>query len=120
MAFIGLLNHSRTHLSDGYFEFIVHFESWCREQHLLVNRLKTKEMARNLSRFITSYSIFASNPVFINGVQIRNVTFFTYLGTVFNDRLNWHDTSEAIMKELRPRKYSFYRFCSLSPTEKQK
>ena len=120
MAFIGLLNHSKPHLSDGYFEFIDHFVSWCSEQHLLVNSLKTKEMVLNFSRSITSDSIVSSNPVFINGVQISNVSSFTYLGTVFNDRLKWHDNSEAIMKKLRQRKYAFYRFCSFSPTEQQK
>ena len=81
MAIIGLLNHRGS--DKVYHDFIESFSVFCKNNDLLINSSKTKEMVVNFSRTVTTDVVLANNSVFIDNYRIETVSNFKYLGTIF-------------------------------------
>ena len=52
--------------------------------------------------------------LFIDGVKVERVTKYKYLGTVFDNKLNFNKNTDFIHKKCQPRIFSFQKLRSLN------
>ena len=97
-------------LSDSsYFLEISRFVDWCKENFLILNVSKTKEI-------IIDFRIFREPlpPVVINNQNVENVNKYKYLGLMIDDHLNWHEHINILIKRLNQRLYFLRRLRSFN------
>ena len=71
-------------------------DSWCVDNHMVVNVSKTKEM---LIYFGKKYPFSAVPNIKINGTVIDRVGTYKLLGVIFNDKLTWEDHINYIVSK---------------------
>ena len=69
------------------FAEIESFSSWCMDNSLDLKLKKTKEMLTDFRKAPTVVP-----DLFIAGVNVQRVTEYKYLGTVFDNKLNFKNT----------------------------
>jgi len=76
------------------------FVNWCDEAYLELNVSKTKDLPIDFRR-----SSHTSEHVTIHSQEVENVSKYKYLGTIFDDKLNWDANTDAIVKKGQHRMY---------------
>ena len=69
-------------------------ENWFQVNCLFINATKTESMLFWTSSRLSNIDSFSVN---INGVPIKRVTEFRYLGVVFDERLSWNEHIKSIL-----------------------
>ena len=69
-------------------------ENWFQVNCLFINATKTESMLFGTSSRLSNIDSFSVN---INGVPIKRVTEFRYLGVVFDERLSWNEHIKSIL-----------------------
>ena len=92
-VFQGFFTTSST--ESYYFSEINRFVDWCKDNYLILNVSKTKEM-------VVDFRLNKDDtlPLTINGEQVETVQTYRYLGFVIDDKLNWHEHVNALCKKL--------------------
>ena len=80
------------------------FVTWCETNHLEMNVGKTKEMVIDFKRVKTVLS-----DLVIHGEKVERVDEYKYLGTVVDEKLNFHGNTERIYKKCRQRMHMLYQ-----------
>ena len=79
------------------------FENWCRENYLLLNSKKTKEIVFDFRQKKAFEPI--DRPVYFNDDTIENVDSYRYLGTEIDNKLSWEDKSKRTLTKCNQRLY---------------
>ena len=95
---IQALIKSETDLSNYYNE-IARFVTWCKDNFLLLNVKKTKEVIFDFRKDSCHTNIE------ISGQKIEKVTEYKYLGIIFDDKLSWHNQANKVQKKINQRLY---------------
>ncbi|TWW63630.1 putative RNA-directed DNA polymerase from transposon BS [Takifugu flavidus] len=77
-----------------YREVITNFVAWCELNHLCINTNKTKEVVIDFSRKASHTA-----PVNIQGLDIKIVGEYKYLGVHLNNKLDWTHNTDALYKK---------------------
>jgi hypothetical protein len=80
---------------------------WCRNNHLLLNVSKTKEMVVDFRREAPP-----PRPLVINGEEVEIVSEYKYLGSVMDCRLDWSPNAMALLQKGNQRLYFMKRLKS--------
>ena len=84
--------------------------NWSVNNHLQPNALKTKYMIISRKRRKRSYP-----PLFLNGLQLEQVSRYKYLGVIVNESLSWSDQANYVStRAKRTLAYIYRRFCCRS------
>ena len=83
---------------DVYFNEVHNFSSWCKDNYLDLNVLKTKEMLIDFRRNAPSVP-----SLFINKQLVERVDEYKYLGTILDKKLTFDKHVENIHKRCQPR-----------------
>ena len=83
---------------DSYFDEILQFVRWCKDNHLLLNVKKTKEMIIDFRQNQTPLI-----PLKIENEYVDVVKSYKYLGFVLDNELNWHKHIDGISTKLSRR-----------------
>ena len=94
-ALVALLKDSH---DDGYRSEIKNLSHWCKDNYLLINVKKTKEIIIDFRNRETSVK-----PVYVNDTAVEIVSEYKYLGTIIDDRLNWNKNTENVYKKCQQR-----------------
>ena len=78
----GLISNANDEID--YKNSIDHFTSWCKDNKLLLNTDKTKELIIDFRKKKDPI-----HPVIIDNKQIEQVVSYKYLGITIDDKLNW-------------------------------
>ena len=81
-AFQGLFTNG---LDSNYIEKVYRFVKWCEENYLILNVSKTKEMI---------------TPLVIVNDTLKIVHTYKYLGFTVDDKLNWHEHCNELIKKI--------------------
>ena len=75
------------HGNDGsaFINEVQHFVDWCKENSLVLNVDKTKELVFDFSKSNNTHDY-----VIINGKAVERVENYKYLGTYIDNKLNWN------------------------------
>jgi hypothetical protein len=73
---------------------ILHFENWCNMHGMLINPSKTKVLSVN----------FSCHPL-VAVPNLDNVSVLKILGLLFNNKLNWSDHFDFVIKKVSSRLY---------------
>jgi len=68
--------------------------TWCRDNYLLLNVNKTKELIIDFRRNPAPHT-----PLEINGEQVEIVSQYKYLGTILDSKLDWTDNTTQLVKK---------------------
>lgn len=71
---------------------------WCRENNLLLNTTKTKELIIDFRRKGTNI-----RPLFIIGDCVERVSEFKFLGIHIEDNLTWSINTSSVIRKARQR-----------------
>ena len=82
----------------GYRDENTKFVNWCRDDHLVLNAQKTKEIVFDFRKNRKEVE-----PV--NGVDIEIVTEYKYLGTYIDSHLNWNVNTQKLCSKANQRIY---------------
>ena len=74
--------------------------NWCRENNLLLNVSKTKELIVDFRKYKNT-----KDPLVINGQEVNQVSSFKFLGTHIADNMKWQENTADICKKARQRLY---------------
>ena len=80
------------------------FISWCKENFLILNTKKTKEMIIDFRKASDSLE-----PISIDNDEIEIVTKYKYLGTVLDSKLSWNDNVDYLYKKGQQRLFFLRR-----------
>ena len=83
-----------------YNEEVERFVQWCKDNYLVLNVSKTKEMIIDFRQKKND-----PLPITINGEQVDIVRTYKYLGFTMDNRLNWHEHVQNLCKKLNQRMY---------------
>ena len=75
------------------------FVDWCDSHHLDLNVSKTKEMVIDYRRKNKT----DAPPCVIKGQTVERVGVYKYLGTIVDDKLSFHENTQAIHTKCRQR-----------------
>ena len=83
---------------DVYLHQVARFNSWCKDNYLDLNVVKTKEIVID----------FRKNPLpvtdlEIDGVKVERVNEFKYLGVIVDDKLNFKSNTSYVQKKCQSR-----------------
>ncbi|XP_041860220.1 uncharacterized protein LOC121651828 [Melanotaenia boesemani] len=99
-------------ITDGddreYRGLIQDFVDWSLRNNLQINTSKTKELVVDFRRHNNSPPV----PVNIQGMDIDLVRSYKYLGVHLNDRLDWSDNTNALVKKGNSRLFLLKRLRS--------
>ncbi|XP_033181736.1 uncharacterized protein LOC113148445 [Anabas testudineus] len=84
------------------------FVAWCRQNHLLINAKKTKEMVVDFRRRQPA----VPSLVNIQGTDIERVDSYKYLGVHLNNKLDWTHNTDALFRKGQSRLYLLRRLRS--------
>jgi hypothetical protein len=76
------------------------FVNWCSDYHLHLNVKKTKELIIDFGRKPTVFE-----NIIMNNEPVERVAKYKYLGTIVDNKLNWHDNINAISAKCNKRLY---------------
>jgi len=79
---------------DNYRREIDGIVNWCDNNNLFLNVSKTKELVIDFRR---NKSII--EPVFINSIEVEQISVFEFLGCYFTNDLTWHYNCTEILKK---------------------
>ena len=96
-AFQGLFTNG---LDSNYIEEVYRFVKWCEENYLILNVSKTKEMIIDFRRQKST-----PTPLVINNETVEIVHTYKYLGFTVDDKLNWHEHCNELIKKINKRMY---------------
>ena len=79
---------------------IVSFGRWCKDNHLVVNVKKAKEMIFDFrkKKVVDPFN----SPILLDGDAIEMVHSYRYLGTEIYDHLNWGEQNKSCVSEMQP------------------
>ena len=86
------------------------FVSWCEENHLELNTSKTRELIVDFSRNRSNIPL----PIRIKGEEVKQVNTHKYLGIVFDNKLNFSDYVDEMLKKIQPRIYCLRKLRSFN------
>ena len=98
-VFVGLIKQNE----DAYRENIVSFGRWCKDNHLVLNVKKTKEMIFDFRKKKVFYPF--NYPTLLDGDAIEMVHSYRYLGTEIDDHLNWGEQTKAVSLKCNQKLY---------------
>lgn len=92
-----------------FLECIKEFSIWCKENYLLLNAVKTKEI-------IIDFRILKEtvHPISIEDQIVETVHHYKYLGITIDDKLNWHEHIKNVYKKVNQRLYFLRKLRSLN------
>jgi hypothetical protein len=96
-ALVGLISNDD---SMAYVTQVQEFVSYCEENYLELNVMKTKELIIDFRKCRPSLE-----PIMINNSEVQRTSKYKYLGVVMDDCLSWHDHIDHLCKKLNPRLY---------------
>ena len=96
-AFRGLFTNG---LDRNYIEEVHRFVKWCEENYLILNVSKTKETIIDFRRQKST-----PTPLVINNETVEIVHTYKYLGFTVDDKLNWHEHCNELIKKINKRIY---------------
>ena len=76
------------------------FVKWCEENYLILNVSNTKEMIIDFRRQKST-----PTPLVINNETVEIVYTYKYLGFTVDDKLNWHEHCNELIKKINKRMY---------------
>jgi hypothetical protein len=92
-----------------YFNEVLKFYDWCKENYLNLNVDKTKELVIDFRRKQT-----VIEDLVIDGKKVERVTEYKYLGTVIDSKLNFDANTNSIHKKCQSRVYCLQKLRSLN------
>ena len=84
----------------AYRDEVQKLSSWCSENNLTLNVLKTKELIMDFRRIRQDHT-----PLLINGEQVETVTTFRFLGTHIAADHSWTHNTGMLVKKAQQRLY---------------
>lgn len=85
---------------SAYREEVKHLSVWCRENNLVLNTVKTKELVIDYRREKTDIA-----PLIISGDRVEQVSDFCFLGVHIEEGLTWSVNSVKVLKKAQQRLY---------------
>ena len=101
-------------LDSNYIEEVYRFVKWCEENYLILNVSKTKEMIIDFRRQKST-----PTPLVINNETVEIVHTYKYLGFTVDDKLNWHEHCNELIKKINKRMYFLRKLKSFTSKAKQ-
>ena len=98
-AFQGLFTNG---LDSNYIEEVYRFVKWCEENYLILNVSITKEMILDFRRQKKKKN---PTPLVINNETVEIVHTYKYFGFTVDDKLNWHEHCNELIKKINKRMY---------------
>ena len=96
-AILALLNEDKDSFLD-YQRSTAHFSTWCEDNFLHLNILKTKELV-----FSTSKIQIHASSIIINGEIVERVEHFKYLGIILDQNLDFNQHTLGVYKRCQQR-----------------
>ena len=96
-AFHGLFTNG---LDSNYIEEVYRFVKWCEENYLILNVSKTKEIIIDFRRQKSTPA-----PLVINNETVKIIHTYKYLGFTVDDKLNWLEQCNELIKKINKRMY---------------
>nr|XP_008281790.1 PREDICTED: uncharacterized protein LOC103358552 [Stegastes partitus] len=109
-AIVGLINNGD---EKEYRELNQNFVAWCRQNCLRINAGKTKELVVDFCR----HKITPPSPVNIQGMDIKIVDSYKYLGVHLSKNLDWTVNTRALYKKGQSRLHLLRRLRSFGVQE---
>ena len=103
---LGLIRDSE----EGYINEVQNFADWCKDNHLILNVKKTKEMIIDF-RIKKNAEI---QPLNINHEVVEIVNRYKYLGFIIDDKLSWHNHIQTVNTKLHQRLFFLRKLKSFS------
>ena len=94
---VGLISNGD---ESAYRDEVERLVGWCRENNLLLNTAKTKELVVDFRRKRT-----AIQPLMIEGVCVERVSDFRFLGVHISEDLTWGVNTTGLVKKAQQRLY---------------
>ncbi|KAK3556718.1 hypothetical protein QTP70_015089, partial [Hemibagrus guttatus] len=85
---------------SAYRDEVEWLSGWCRENNLLLNTTKTKELIIDYRRKETDIT-----PLYISGDCVERVADFRFLGVQIEDCLTWSTNTSELLKKAQQRLY---------------
>ncbi len=89
---IGLI---RDNDETAYREEVQHLAAWCPDNNLLLNTSKTKELIVDFRKKKGG----THDPIHINGMVVKRVSSFKFLGTHISEDLTWTTNTSSLVKK---------------------
>ena len=96
-AMVGLIHKDN---SEAYVSELEAFVDYCDSNFLELNVSKTKEMVIDFR-----LGTHEPSPICIKGSEVARVESYKYLGVTMDNKLNWHDHIDSVVKKLNTRMY---------------
>jgi hypothetical protein len=92
-----------------YFNEVLKFSNWCKENYLNLNVDKTKELIIDFRKKPT-----VIDDLVIDGKKVERVSEYKYLGTTIDNKLNFETNTNIIHKKCQSRVYCLQKLRSLN------
>ncbi|KAI5088100.1 hypothetical protein C0J45_21643 [Silurus meridionalis] len=96
-----------------YRQLVQDFVLWSKQNQLLLNIRKTKELILDFRRQPP-----LSQPICIDGDLVETVTSYKYLGVVLDKKLDWNENTTLLSKKCQTRMYFLRRLASFNISTK--
>ncbi len=93
----------------AYKHSVAHFSQWCKDNHLLLNVTKTKELIFDNRKKNTPHE-----PIHIDNQPVEIVDSFKYLGITLDNKLNFNQHTSDITKRCQQRTHIIRKLRALS------
>ena len=107
----GLMSNSES--ENAYSDEVNRFTSWCKENYLLLNVRKTKEMIIDFRLKKTEIP-----PLRLENEVVDVVETYRYLGFILDNKLNWHSHIDSVCGKLNSRLFFLKKLKSFDLTDK--
>ena len=97
---------------EHYREEIRNFVTWCIDNYLDLNVIKTKEMIIDFRK-----NVIEPVCVLIQNSEVERVPLYKYLGLIIDHLLNWKDNTNSIVKKADQRLYCLQKLASFNVNE---
>ena len=85
---------------SSYRDAVIEFTSWCRDNFLILNVKKTKELIIDFRK-----NSAPKTQLQIEGEDVEIVTSYKYLGVTIDHKLTWNNHAEKLVKNIHSRIY---------------